>query len=190
MPAPNRKSPAKVARLLELHKQGASAREIADDLGLGSHMTALAWLRASGLEPNGGHGTRKARHRAGPNGVVGKLADAQLKLAELAKGPAPRDLGEVLARLREDFALVSALVRFHVERAGQGQSTMAELEKAIRIQESFATKIRELTPQETNPDHDPANMQAAGEVRTRLALLVDAAEREFKCRHCGANPYG
>lgn len=190
MPAPFRKSPAKIQRLIELHEQGASAREIAEDLGLGSHMTALAWLRDSGLEPNGGHGSRKARHRVPPSGAQAKLATAQKELAALSQGPPPRDFGDVLQRMLQQYHQIEALVQYHLIHAGQGESTMAELQKAAQVQEQWAIKIRELSPKEApDPDRDPANVEAAAEARRRFQSMVETAERAVRCRHCGANPF-
>ena len=176
--------------MLALHREGASAREIAEELKVGSHATILAWLRDAGLKPNGGQGARNGRHRVEPDSVSKKLLAAQQELAELAKGPPPKDFGEVMTRLLEQFHQVQALVKFHIAHAGQGDSTMAELQKAIQIQDTFATRIRELTPATPpDPSSDPSNGEAAAQVREKFALMVQAAEAEFRCKSCGGNPF-
>lgn len=190
MPAPYRKTHARVERMLELHAKGASAREIADELGVGSHATILRWLADAGLKPNGGQGARKVRARADLDVMAQKLLDAQKELAELSKGPPPKTSGEMLERLLRQFHEMQALVLLHMKRAGQGQSTMAELQKAMQIQDWFTTRITELTPAAPpDPSADPANTAAADRTREKLALMVQSAEAEFRCRNCGASPF-
>jgi len=190
MPGPSRKTAQLTARMLELHAGGASAREIGEALKL-NHHTIVKWLGDAGLEPNGGHGTRRDRRRPTPAGTAAALVDVQKALADLADAPAPTDHAGVLARLRKDFGLVSALVEFHIDGARKGTSSMAELDKAIAIQDRFASRLAELAPRDPpDPASDPANLEAAAEVRRRLAALVEAAERVFKCKACGRNPHG
>jgi transposase len=190
MGKPSTKTPQRVARMIDLHAQGASAREIADDLDV-AHGTILSWLEDSGLKPNGGQGARKGRARVSPEGPAAAMAEAQKKLAELTSGPAPANFGEVLERLRKDFGMFSGLVEFHVEGARDGASSMDDVAKAIRLQKEYAVWIRELTPREPeSPESDPANLEAAATVRRKLASLVEAAERATRCKACGANPYG
>ena len=189
MPTPSRKTPQRVARMLAMHREGASAREIAEDLDV-SHPTINAWLHEAGLEPNGGQGSRKGRQRVTPEGSAAAMAEAQRALAELASTPAPTDMGGVLGRLREDFGLVSALVEFHVQGARAGTSTMTELDKAIAIQDRFAARLVELTPREApDPAKDPSNLEAAAEVRREIETAVEAMERQCTCTHCGRNPF-
>lgn len=189
MPSPTAKTPQRVARMLALHRKGASAREIADELGL-THPTIVAWLKDAGLKPNGGAGGRKVRRREEPDPVDDAAAEAQQKLHELAATPAPADMQGVLDRLRHDFGRVSALVEYHVDGAGKGTSSMAELDKAIAIQDRFAARLIELTPREPpDPATDPANLEAAAAVRRKLADLVEAAERASVCQHCGLPPF-
>lgn len=189
MPTPSRKTPERIATMLRMHSQSASAREIAEAIGV-SHAAIQTWLADAGLKPNGGQGSRKGRARPAPAGAEAALLGAQSALADLAVAPAPTDLPAVLARLRANFGLVSALVEHHVQGARAGTSSMAELDKAISIQNRYAVQIAELTPREApDPASDPANVEAAAEVRRRLASLVEAAERVFKCK-CGRNPFG
>ena len=189
MPTPPKKTPQRVARMMAMHGAGASAREIGDELEV-SQTTAAIWLREAGLTPNGGSGSRKDRRRSPPGAADSALAGAQKDLAELAASPVPTDLAGVLARLRENYALVSALVEFHVDGARKGTSSMAELDKAISIQERFAVKIQELTPAALpDPESDPTNVHAAASVQQKLATLVDVAEREVRCIHCGKPPF-
>jgi hypothetical protein len=189
MPEPSHKTPKRVAAMLKMHRGGSSAREIADELKL-SHVTIIRWLRETGVEPNGGEGKRDGRERAKPAGAADVVADAQLKLAELAATPPPPDMRGVLERMRKDFGMVSALVEYHVEGARSGTSSMSELDKAITIQDRFATRLVELTPQEApDPATDPTNLDAAAEVRRKIAAAVDAAERSAVCVHCGRSPF-
>lgn len=175
--------------MLALHAEGASTREIGEALKV-SHITAAAWLKDAGLAPNGGYGARNGRHRVKPGGTA-DLAGAQWTLAELAAVPAPTDLAGVLGKLRENYGLVSALVEFHVKGAKAGTSSMAELDKAISLQERFAVKIAELTPRETaNPESDSANLEAASAVERKLMSLIEPARRSARCSHCGKNPFG
>ncbi len=189
MPSPSRKTPHRIARMFEMHGQGASTREIGDELKV-SHTAIVGWLADSGLSPNGGNGKRNGRRRVPPGGADGALTAAQKALADLASTPAPADLDEVLERLRENYGLVCALVEFHVKGARAGTSTMAELDKAISIQERFAVQISELTPHEAaNAENDPTNLEAAAAVRAEIESLADVAERSVQCAHCGKNPF-
>lgn len=189
MPKPTLKTPARIERMLALHREGHSAREIARLLKVGNHGTINDWLRDAGLKPNGSN--RNGNAREPPGEAEASLAAAQQELAELATGPVPRNLDEVLERLRGDFALAQAFVRSTMARATKGHASMAELEKAIKIEDAFATRIRELTPHEPpDPEKDPHNVEAAAAVRRKFALLVETAEREARCKHCGKNPFG
>lgn len=190
MPKPSRKTPQRVARMIALHQTGASAREIADELEC-NHGTILSWLDDAGLRANGGQGSRKARSREALDGAEAVMAEEQKKLAELTGAPAPSNFAGVLERLRDAFGLASGLVEFHMAAAREGKSTMVELEKATRLQDYYATRIRELTPREPeNPANDPSNLEAAAEVRRKLAALVEKAEGAAVCRMCGHNPHG
>jgi hypothetical protein len=176
--------------MLEMHGNGASAREIGDALEM-NHGTILRWLEDAGLKPNGGHGTRKDRERNSPTGAAAALADSQKRIAEFTSEPAPTDYEGVLARYRKQFAIAAGLVEFCFAEAMAGRSTMVELDKATKVQDHYAIKIRELTPTTPqNPADDPSNLEAAAELRRRLAMLVESAERMIKCKACGANPYG
>jgi transposase len=189
MPKPSSKTPERIAKMIDLHRDGASAREIAEALKL-THGTILNWLEDAGLKPNGGQGARKGRERTTPTGAEAALAEAQQKLAELTSGPAPANFGEVLERLRKDFGLFSGLVEYHIEGARLGRSTMDDLSKAIRMQREYSVWIREVTPREPEkPENDPSNLQAAAEVRRKLASLVARAEAGAKCLACGSNPF-
>ena len=190
MPKPSRKTPQRVAQMLEMHGKGASAREMADALGL-NHGTILAWLEDAGLKPNGGQGSRKNRERTSPTGAAAALLEAQKRIAEFTSGPPPTDFEGVLGRYRKQFAIASGLVEFCFAESMAGRSTMVELDKATKVQEYYAIKIKELTPSAPkNPAEDPSNLEAAAEVRRRLSMLVEAAERVFKCKACGGDPYG
>jgi hypothetical protein len=178
MPKPTSKTPQKIQRMLALHAEGASAREIAEDLGLG-HSTINGWLQEVGLPPNGGQGPRRKRKRAPPGGLPGAMLAKQQRLAQLESPVPSADIAGMLTELHEQLAEQHAFVRYYREGAKAGTATMAELDKAQIIAERLATKIAQLTPQGTeDPEKDPGNLEAAAEVRQRFASLVEAAERQ------------
>lgn len=191
MGQPSHKTPQRIARMLDLHKRGSSAREIAAELGVASHVTITQWLRDAGQDPNGGNGARAQRKRVEVTGPRGDLAQAQQQLAELSSQPAPKDYAEVLERMLKNFSLVAGLVEFQVAQAQAGRSTMTELQKAIAIQDSFAVKIRELTPKAPpDPDAGPDVSSAAELLVSKLMATAQTARRAARCAHCGKNPYG
>lgn len=176
--------------MLDMHAGGASAREIGDALGM-NHGTVLNWLEAAKLKPNGGHGSRKNRERTEAGGATKAMIDAQKRLAEFTGGPVPEDFDGVIARYQKDFAFASGLVEFFMSEMRAGRTTMVELKKATELQEYYAIKLKELTPSTPkDPADDPSNVEAATDTRRRLAMLVEAAERVFRCKACGGNPYG
>lgn len=190
MPQPSRKTPNRIARVLELHKGGASSREIAEALGGLSHMTVTRWLADAGLKPNGGSGSRKSRRREHLNGFGGAMADAQRELAEMVSRPPPKDFADVLERMRKNFALAAAFVEFQFAQARNGKTTMTEVEKALRIQKQFAVEIRELTPKEDpNPDERPESAAAAELVMKKIMTTVQTSRMQARCAHCGKNPF-
>jgi predicted transcriptional regulator len=177
MPKPTSKNPQRIQRMLAMHAEGASAREIAEELGVG-HTTINNWLAEAGLPANGGQGPRGRRKRVAPGGLHAAQAETQRRLAELESPTPSTDIAGMLTELHEQLAEQHAFVRFYREGAKAGTATMAELDKAQIIAERLATKIAQLTPQASaDPEKDPANLEAAAEVRQRFAALVEAAER-------------
>jgi transposase-like protein len=190
MPMPSRKTPQRITRMLELHARGASAREIAEEVGI-SHGSVIAWLKDAGLKPNGGHGTRTRRERITPQGAAAKLVDQQKRLAELEIGAPSIDISTMLVGLHRDLSEARAFVRFHREGAKAGTSSMGDVDRAMVIAERLATKIRELTPAASlDPERDPANLAAAEETRRKFERLVESAEQAYRCKSCGRNPRG
>jgi hypothetical protein len=176
--------------MVDMHREGGSAREIAEELGV-AHGSIINWLRDAGLKPNGGHGGRKSRERVSPEGAAIDLADMQKRLAEFMSRPPPKDFREVLEQYRREFAIAAGFVEYNFAEAMAGRSSMVELDKAQKVQDYYATRIRELTPTEApDPATDPANVTAATETRRKLERLVESAEQTFRCKSCGGDPYG
>lgn len=175
--------------MLELHAEGASARELAEALAV-SHPTILDWLRDAGLEPNGGQGARKGRRRAPPDAAAAKMLEKQKRLAEMEIPQASTDIPSMLADLHQQLAEAHAFVRYHREATKNGTSNMGDYDKAMVIAERLATRIAELTPRgKVDPASDPGNIEAARAVCERLEMIVERQEQIFKCAACGANPY-
>jgi hypothetical protein len=190
MPKPSSKTPQRITKMLAMHAAGGSAREIADELKVG-HATVMRWLDDAGLKSNGGQGAREGRRRAAPNGEAAAMLDAQKRLAEMEVAAPSSDIPSMLTALHRELAEARAFITYHREGAKAGTSTMGDYDKATVIAERLATKIAELTPPGTvDPASDPSTLEAAAEVRRRLATLIDAAERVFKCKACGRNPFG
>jgi hypothetical protein len=176
--------------MLELAAAGASAREIAEVLTV-SHPTILEWLKDAGLEANGGQGARKKRKRSAPDGDAARLLDQQKRLAEMEIPDPSKDLASMLADLHEQLAEAYAFVRYHREATKSGTSNMGDYDKAMVIAERLATRIVELTPSApVDPANDPANVDAAADVRRKFARLVAKAEETFVCASCGGDPHG
>jgi transposase-like protein len=189
MPQPSRKTSQRIERMLAMHAKGASARELADELGV-NHGTILAWLRDAGLEPNGGQGARKKRKRTLPDEAAQKLVEKQRRLAELEIPEPTRDLASALAAAHAYYVEQLEWCRAFREDVRNGTKTMTDLSSAQLMAERFLTKIRELTPQDdVDPAKDTGNLGAARETREKLLGLVEAQERIFVCASCGGNPY-
>lgn len=176
MPKPTSKTPQRIERMIAMHQAGASTREIGEELGLG-HTTIAEWLRDAGLEPNGGHGSRKKRKRPPLPGVAAAMAEAQRALAEAANAPA----GSVdpVAKLQKSLAIVDGVIAYVEVGIRNGTSTIHDLQKAMAVQKELLWRIREITPvTPPDPSHDPSNIEAATETRERFRQLVEAAERQ------------
>lgn len=191
MPAPTTKTPKRIERMLAMYQDGASAREIARALGGLSHVTVTKWLHDAGLKPGGGngHGAKKAAARV--DDMSSAMAEAQRQLAELASRPPPKDYAGVLERMRANFGLAAAFVEFQFAQAQVGRTTMTEVEKAVKIQDAFAVKIRELTPrEEPDPEESVDASNAAAALIQKVMSTVQAARKNARCVHCGRNPHG
>lgn len=189
MPQPSRRTPQRIKRMLELHAEGASARELAEAMGV-SHTAIREWLREAGLEPNGGQGARKNRRRAPPDGAAKKMLEQQKRLTEMEIGHPSTDIPSMLADLHQQLAEAHSFVRYHREASKSGTSNMGDYDKAMVIAERLATRIAELTPRgKVDPASDPGNLDAAREVRERLSMIVERQEQIFKCQLCGGDPH-
>lgn len=177
MPKPSSKTPQRIATMTAMHAEGASAREMAESLGL-NHGTILVWLRDLGLEPNGGQGSRRTRIRRNPDEAAAAAADAHRALARLSVVPPGAELGDSLSALRHHQTIARRLVEYHFKRANEGHTAVGDLDKAMNLEDRIATRIAELTPvAPADPETDPGNLEAAAEVRARFARLVESAER-------------
>src|SRR6185369_680669 len=156
-----------------------------------SHGTINRWLAEAGLLPNGGNGDRARRPRRELDDAAKVIVGAEHALAEMDAGPTPRDRVGAIDYLRRRLEQVSRMAQQYGAQAAAGATGMADFERAIKLEQSLAAQIAQLSPQEErDPEHDPTNVEAAAETRRRLVSLVEAAERVFKCKVCGQNPHG
>lgn len=191
MPAPSHKTSKRIARMLAMHRKGASSREIAEALDVAA-LTIRRWLRDSGCEPNGGHGPRDRRRR-----IPSKETDETLRAAAearariigtVANGDAPKDRASAYEHKRARTAQLSALTDAVAHDVAMGRATPATLAGLMKLEQVSLLDLAALAPP---PPPDPQNdIEAAATVRQRFALLVDTAEREARCKHCGKNPHG
>jgi hypothetical protein len=189
MPTISRKTPAKIARMIAMHGEGASTREIADDLKV-SHTTVAAWLRDAGLEPNGGDGARKDRKRSEGEGISPEVAAAVREVDELGTPPIPRSRDEALTHVRARLAMCSKLIEQQARGLPTGASNPATLYKLGQWERELRAEIAELTPRATpDPDTDPTNLEAAAHVRREIESTVATVEAGLVCAHCGKNPF-
>lgn len=189
MPTPSRKTPHRIRQTLKMHKAGSSSREIAEEIGV-HHVTVSKWLRDAGIKANGGQGARKTRTRIQPEGVAAVLADAAAEVVDLKDaGVPPTDRAGAVAHLGRRLMQISALA----DELGRNDGRMtqpAQLAAAIRIERELSAQIVALSPQEEpDPENDPTNIEAAAAVRREIASLVEVAERNVRCVHCGKSPY-
>lgn len=189
MPHPSARTPAKSAKMIAMHRDGASAREIADALGV-DHRTVRTWLRDAGLEPNGGGGKRASRKRPEPDAATNAIADAHADLDALGSGPPPRDRKGAVAHISRRLEQISLLADMLGKQAEDGNANPQQLATAVKLEVELASRIVELTPADVpDPDKDPTNLDAAATVRRRFEKLVVACEERErdtgKCRACG-----
>src|SRR5215831_6363713 len=147
MPRPSLKTPQLIERMLALHSSGASAREIAEQLGI-NHRTATLWLRDSGLRPNGGYGHRATRERVEPDDAAAALIAVQQSLAELTAAPLPGDATDLLANVNETLALTQSLLVCETTELKAGRGDVNKWAKLIQIQQSLLTRAVELKPRD------------------------------------------
>lgn len=190
MARPSLKTPQLIERMFSLHSAGASAREIAEQIGI-SHRTVTIWLRDSGLRPNGGYGGRATRERVEPDDAAAALIAVQQSLADLESGPRAEDMGDLQANVNESLALTASLLACETSELKAGRGDINKWAKLIQVQQALLTRAVELRPRDAvKPEDDVANIESAAETRAKLAALVESAERDFKCQCCGGDPYG
>lgn len=197
MAAPSKKDAQKLGRVLELHKQGMSAREIRDELAKGAApiglMTVTRWLKDSSLKPNGGAGRREGRERVD---MPAPVRSAVLAAAEAVAAPMPEDgapLDEV-RELRRRHRKVADELGSKISEVGADSPiglTLLEpwgkvLERAAKLGALEQALVPPIPP---NPADDPVSVEAAEELERRFAAAVSAAEETARCIHCGRAPF-
>lgn len=189
MGTPSRKTPQRIQRVRELHRQGGSTREIAEDVGV-SHVTVGQWLAEMGLDPNGGHGERKARKRRSPGAAAGAIADATNALASFVDGRQLFDRATALQQLSKRLAQISTLASQLGAGVPSGEANASAFATVVKLERELAAGIVELEPPAPpDPDSDPTNLQAAADLRAKVGRLVETARSKARCVHCGANPF-
>jgi hypothetical protein len=188
------------SEILKMHRAGRSVRSIAAALakaGVVLGKTAIAErlgaLRDQGMPVRG---ARRRPAKADRNGVsVGDCDAAPVNPSDplLRHGGPPKDLGDLqwadaISPVR--LSRVSALIDANEERFVSGELPIGVYSSLIRTERDLIDRVlAQVTPEPPDPQTDPTNVQAANEVRRKLEGLVEAAERNFKCAACGANPY-
>src|SRR5262245_42201291 len=136
MPGPSQKNPQRIARMLKMHRAGASAREIASELKI-SHVAAARWLKESGMVPNGGGtGRRDSRTRRELEPDVDVVAGAQQTIAEVEAGM-PLDRSGALAHLTMRLKQVAAIVKRLSADGCKGTLLMADFDKAVKLEQAL-----------------------------------------------------
>lgn len=184
MPTPSKRNETRIQTMIDAHREGKSAREISELLGV-CEATARTWLRAYGLEPNGGHGRRAERKRFPvelPERVA-RLAVAQ-EMAQDAPTP-ETGLEVVQARLA---AVRAALAKLTGE-LGVGPDVNL-YDKLVKLETFLASTLASLTPPlPPDPEKDPTNLEAATSLRHEIERLIEHAESKARCANCGQSPY-
>jgi hypothetical protein len=183
--------------VLDLHRSGKSARQIADEVSTGpikvSYVTVTRWLHDAGLEPNGGSGPRTGRaHVEAPPAAKEAKARAAETLAEaMLDVEAPL---EEVRKLRARHRKVADELGRAIEEAGStspvGVTLLEPWGRVLERHSKLASLEQALVPPEPpDPEKDPTNIEAADELGARLAAAVKAAEETCQCVHCGKHPF-
>jgi transposase len=189
MPAPTKKTPQRLSKMVAMHKAGASAREISDELGLDSK-TILGWLTAAGLEANGGLGPRAKRKREPGKAETKAVAELAAEQLAAADSPLPTDRTGAIAVVQERLRVVRSLLKRLDGPVESGEYPAPAYVQLVKLESDLAARIAELTPPApADPETDPTNQDAATAARVRLERLVDRAEATVTCRHCGKHPF-
>lgn len=187
MAADSKKSPALIRRMIDLHAQGGSAREIAETLGLG-HQTILRWLREQGRTPNGTQPRRDTRERTTPAANVDSLvADAEREVAELdgrAPGPAPlRNAENRLTQIRKTLD-----ARYDDMLAGTFPP--ATYNALAKLEMQYSTLVAQLAPAPTADERNAAaTAESLDRMMAKLHKLIAEEQAICRCLHCGRHPF-
>jgi hypothetical protein len=178
--------------MLRLHAEGASNREIAEAIGI-CHGSVGAWLDDAGLEGRGGYGSRAKRKRStAPRQatVIADAAAAAAAIGNITRSAPPQDRGQAYEHMQGRLHQISKLADTLARGVPGGESPAATLAAVVRLERDLAEGLADLIPPEQiDPANDPANLEAAAEVRAKLQRLVEVAEDQFRCASCGNSPY-
>ncbi len=170
-------SPDRVKRMRELHAQGASAREIGTALGV-SHKTVIRWL-----ESHGGAVAQGAAKRA-PALRPSRAPELSEVTALLDDVESPL---EVIRRRRQQ---IRAALEANFDATTTGAFPMTIFERLAKLETFYlAEEARHTPPEPPDPEKDPHNIEASRRLATMLRALVDQAETDSKCVHCGKAPF-
>ncbi len=192
----SKKTEEKIRRLRELHRDGASAREIAGALEV-STPTCIVWHRDMGLEPNGSGGSARAKFFAAAGVVVPDEPEVEDEASSppAERPPAAEDTPEsaaaaTVAEVCANARRFSRIVERMLVAAEIGEQPAKLVADLIDAQRRIAAQLVALVPPKPpDPAHDPTNLQFAAETRTKFRALVDRAEEKTRCRHCGNPPF-
>jgi hypothetical protein len=165
MPRPSLKTEYRVNRMLEMHRDGRSNREIAAEIGV-THTVIGTWLKQAGVA------------REAPASPPGEPQDAPATAGALDV------IAQRLAAVRGTLARLTPMFE-------RGEYDATPYEKLVRLETWLASQLAQLTPPEPpDPEKDPTNLAEADRVRQRFERLVAEARKHVRCAHCGENPYG
>jgi hypothetical protein len=103
---------------------------------------------------------------------------------------AAHDAASAYEHQRERLQQVSRLADLLAQGVAAGEANPATLAAVMKLEQDAAERVVVLAPRTPqDPARDPHNIRAVDEVHKKLASLVEHAEREFKCAHCGQSPY-
>lgn len=169
-----RDTPDRIKRMRELAASGASTREIGVELGV-THTTIARWLESDA----------KLKGATAPKPAPVSPAASVARLLEEPETDAPLD---VIRRRRQQ---IRTALDENFDATTTGAFPMALYEKLAKLETYYLSEeARHTPPPPPDPDQDPNNKDAIERVANLLGALVDQAERDVRCQHCGAHPFG
>jgi transposase len=184
----SKKTPEGIRTLVVMHREGASAKAIAQTLGV-SVPTAIAWIRDQGLEPNGASPSRQQEAAVARAAVAEALEG--LDADEGEPSDAADAAAETVAAVLKNARRFSRIVERVLVAAEVGDAPPKLVAELIDAQRRIAAQLVELVPPAPpDPQHDPTNLQFAAETGQKFAALVRRAEEKTRCVHCGKYPHG